>query len=95
MEKQDYPMINTVRTGRRMKEVCESKNISARDLQEIMQLASVQAVYNWFKGVRLPNIDNLFAFSRLLGVSLDDLLVAEDNSDIGQQLLLYCNTMTE
>ncbi|MDR2043357.1 MAG: helix-turn-helix domain-containing protein [Clostridium sp.] len=75
MEEIRYPVIDYVMTGKKLKAVCKDKNITAKELQRLLNLGSVQAVYNWFGGARLPNIDNLFAISKLLRVPMEDILV--------------------
>lgn len=72
-----YPTIDIHLSGKRLKAICEDRNVSVRELQKMLNLGSVQAVYNWFSGERLPNIDNLFAISKMLDVKLDDLLVEQ------------------
>lgn len=81
MEERDFPMIDVKRTGMNLKQICEAKNITAKDLQELLQLGTVQAVYHWFRGSRLPSLDNFFAISRLLRISLDDLLIGKGEQD--------------
>ena len=72
-----YPSIDPQQLGRKLKQVCEAKGISASDLQQNLHLTSVQAVYLWFGGKRLPNIDNLYAISRYLGITMDELVSSE------------------
>ena len=38
-------------------------------------LESPQAVYCWQRGRNLPSVDNLYAISKLWGVSMNDILV--------------------
>ena len=76
------PTIDIPATCMRIKELCEEKGYSAVRLQESLGLESVQAVYKWFKGKNLPNIDNLVAIMYLMEVSFEDLVVlAEDRVD--------------
>lgn len=75
MNEKQFPVIDISRTGKRLKAVCSDRNVSPKELQKLLNLGSVQAVYNWFNGERLPTIDNLFAISRLLMVPMDDILV--------------------
>ena len=72
-----YPSIDMAKFGAKLKEICEERNVSANDLKEYLHLSSIQAVYMWFNGKRLPNIDNLYAISRFLGVRIDDLVNSE------------------
>ena len=40
-----------------------------------------QAVSKWENGERLPTVDNLYALSRLLHTSVDDILIGEKERD--------------
>lgn len=100
-EMEHYPSIDMVRFGTKLKEICEERNVSANDLKDYLNLSSIQAVYMWFRGQRLPNIDNLYAISRYLGVRMDDLINSEREenaavimqeeslSDHGKRVLFY------
>lgn len=104
MEINNYPMIDLLKTGRKMKELCDARQITAKDLQERLHLGTVQAVYHWFGGERLPNVDNLFAMSRILKVSMDELVVAKEDEKLNfglelerlrhsQRLVFYWNRL--
>lgn len=47
------------------------------DIQKKMGLAGVQSVWNWEKGKKMPNIENLFALAEILHTTVDDLCVRE------------------
>ncbi len=48
------------------------------DIVSFMGFESQQAVYKWQRGESLPNVDNLYALSRLFGTTRDDILVGYD-----------------
>ena len=75
---ESFPMIDVEKFGCRLKMLCTLKQISANDLKEFLNLGSVQAVYLWMEGKRLPSLDNLFALSRFLDVPVD-VLLCDDN----------------
>ncbi len=87
--------------GTNLREACKQKNVTAYDLQDFLHLGSVQAVYNWFNGRRLPTVDNLYALSVYLDVSIDELFGHRKDkgsvhetalpilSDYGKRVLLY------
>ena len=52
-----------------------AQDISVQDVQEAMGLASPQAVYRWLKGSNMPSVDNLYALSRYLNTSMDDMII--------------------
>jgi transcriptional regulator with XRE-family HTH domain len=70
-----FPEIDLKRTGKNLKKICQAHNLAPKDLQQMLQLGSIKAVYNWYAGIRLPNIDNLLAISKLLQISINEILV--------------------
>ena len=80
-EGKGYPVIDVGRSGKLLKEVCRKRDVSPKDLQKYLHLGSIQAVYHWFRGERMPSIDNLYAISRFLEVPLDDLLVSGEEKE--------------
>lgn len=79
-----YPVISMEQTGKRIREVCAKQGICAKEIQEYMGFSAVQSVYDWFRGKNLPSVDNLYALSRLLKVSMERLLVALDQEEAGR-----------
>lgn len=75
--KGQYPAIDMQQFGNNLRQICEARKVSAHDLKEYLHLASIQAVYLWFGGKRLPSVDNLYAISRYLDVSIDELFCSE------------------
>ena len=69
-----FPTIDVEQFGRKLRELCEIRGVSVQELREYLNLTSVQAVYLWFGGKRLPSIDNMYAISCFLGVSMDELV---------------------
>lgn len=52
-----------------------AQDISVQDVQKAMGLASPQAVYRWLRGSNMPSVDNLYALSRYLNTSMDDMII--------------------
>ena len=75
MNHYDYPVIDVVATGRKIRELRKNSNLKVSDIVDFMGLESVQAVYKWQRGETLPSVDNLFALSRLFGITVDDILM--------------------
>lgn len=70
-----YPIIDVAKTGKRIEELRKSRGLKVRDIAGWMGFEEPQAVYKWQQGKSLPSLDNLFALSRLLGVSMDEIIV--------------------
>ena len=78
MNMEVYPTINMKATGARIKELRVAKGITVTEISEFMGFAEPQAVYKWQRGECLPTVDNLFALSRILGSTMEDILVGND-----------------
>ena len=69
-----FPIINLRETGINLRRIMDKRGIDAKDVQKYLNLASVQSIYNWWNGTNMPTIDNLYALSALLHVSIDELV---------------------
>ena len=80
-----YPVIDAAATGRNLCRLRLEKGYSVKELQEYLGLSCPQGVYQWQAGRSLPSVDNLYAVSRLWGVSMNEILVeresAQNNGD--------------
>ncbi|MGI6781722.1 MAG: helix-turn-helix domain-containing protein [Acholeplasmataceae bacterium] len=70
-----YPVINLEKTGKNIKRLREEKNLTVRDLQEVLGFESPQAIYKWQWGESLPTIDNLVILAKIFGCQIHDILV--------------------
>lgn len=74
-------MIDMKRTGQRIKKACDSQGITVKQIQRELNIGSFQSVYSWFQGKTLPAMDNYYALCKLLGVSMDSLIVEKSDYD--------------
>lgn len=72
----DY-CVDTAEVGIRIRTLRQKKGISIRQMEEYFGITP-QALYKWERGIGLPEIQNLIALSRLLGVTVDELLVGNN-----------------
>lgn len=70
-----FPIIDMIKTGINLKRLRLENSYSVRELQEILGLATTQAIYKWESGATLPSIDNLVALSTIYRVRIEDILV--------------------
>lgn len=73
------PAINMAATGRNIRRMREAAGLTVKDLQDIFGFATPQAVYKWQHGATMPTIDNMVVLAAVLGVTVDEILVVEDN----------------
>lgn len=64
-------------TGQNILSLRTQRGFSVRELQEILGIATPQAIYKWQRGETLPSIENLAALACVLGVSIEDILAVE------------------
>ena len=83
-----YPVIDVEKTGRNLQLECELREISTKELQQYLGLSSRQSIYSWFQGKALPNLDNLYALSRYLGVAMEDFVIQKKESLAEGDLIL-------
>lgn len=75
-----FPAINIKETGINFRRIMDKRGISAKDIQEYLNLASVQSVYNWCKGINMPTIDNLYALSQLFQLPIKNLKSVQNST---------------
>lgn len=74
----DFPVIDLAATGKNIKRLRKKNGLTVGDLQRYFGFTTPQAIYKWQRGQSLPSVDHLFAMSRLFKVSMQDILVEED-----------------
>ena len=86
-----YPVINLTEAGRCIERQRRQAGLTVRDLQTYFGFEYPQAIYKWQHGECLPTVDNLLALARLLQVSMEDLLVYEDQG-VSHFIRIICNS---
>ena len=86
----DYPVLDMVATGARIKELRIQHHLRVEDIAEYMGFDTGQAVYKWQRGESLPTVDNLYALSRLFGTSVDDILRGTKEADDESASFIVC-----
>ncbi len=78
----NLPTIDMTGTGQNINRLRKQAGLSVRDLQDIFDFATPQAIYKWQQGVALPAIDNLVVLAAVLQVRVDDILVTDTAAQI-------------
>lgn len=74
------PTIDMAATGRNITRLRKEAGLTVRDLQDIFGFATPQAIYKWQHGTAMPTIDNLVVMAAVFGVTIDEILVVDDNT---------------
>ncbi len=73
------PVIDLPATGRNIVRLRVHSGLTVRDLQDIFDFGTPQAIYKWQRGDTLPTVDNLAVLAALFGVKIDDILVFQED----------------
>ena len=74
-----YPVIDVKATGENILRCRIERGYTVPEVQQYLNLAYPQSVYHWQAGRTLPNIDNFYALSVLLGTTVNDLVVEQES----------------
>ena len=74
-----FPVINLGKTGNNIKRIAKENGYSADKIRDMLGISDRSNVYKWFRGEVLPTVDNLLAMSILFGVTINELIVTENN----------------
>ena len=76
------PTIDMAATGRNIEAMRKAAGFSVRDLQDVFGFGTPQAIYKWQHGAAMPNLDNLIALSAIFGVSMDEIIVTQNDAAV-------------
>ena len=83
------PEVDLKRTGKILKQLREANHLKVSDLREFFGFDYPNAIYDWEKGLKLPNISNLIALSSLYEISIDELLLCDEQEILFWGYLLF------
>lgn len=72
-----YLSIRTKETGQKIKSLLLEKGYTVRDIQRACGFENPQAIYKWISGKSLPSLDNFIVLSKVLHISIEDILVID------------------
>ncbi len=77
-QRNDFPVLNMEEVGNRIKKLRKERNLKVTDISDRMGFESPQAVYKWQRGECLPEIMNLIVLSRMLGTTVEGIVLGEE-----------------
>ena len=72
-----YPVINSEKTGKNIKKIISRSGMKMDDVMNYLGIAERSSLYRWFRGERIPSLENMLALSALLGISVNDIVVTD------------------
>ena len=89
-----FPTINLRETGVNLHRIMDKRGITPKDIKEFLNLGSIQTVYNWFNGLNMPTVDNLYALSQLLQVTIDEIICGNRKAIVPEPIVIIENPRT-
>ena len=86
-----FPTINLKETGINLHRIMDKRGITPKDIKEFLNIGSVQTVYNWCNGLNMPTVDNLYALSQLLQVSIDEIICGNRKAIVREPVVIIEN----
>lgn len=86
-----FPTINLRETGVNLRRIMDMRRITPKDIKEFLNLGSIQTVYNWFNGLNMPTVDNLYALSQFLQVPIDEIICGNRKAIIPEPIVIIEN----
>lgn len=79
-----FPVIDMAATGANITRLRKDRGLTVRELQTWFGFEEPQAIYKWQQGKSLPSVDNLYALSALLEVSIEEILIPSHRKSTNQ-----------
>ena len=89
-----FPIINLRETGVNLHRIMDKRGITPKDIKEFLNLGSIQTVYNWFNGMNMPTVDNLYALSQFLQVPIDEIICGNRKAIVPEPIVIIENPRT-
>lgn len=71
------PVLDMVGTGNNIVRLRKQSGLSVKDLQDIFEFSTPNAIYKWQRGTAMPTVDNLIVLASVFQVAIEDILVTE------------------
>ena len=76
MEGMKLRQVNLIKTGERIQQLRRERGLTVRQITDALGLIP-QTCYKWVWGKSVPSVDSLIGLADILGVKIDDIIVAE------------------
>ena len=69
-----FPYVDMAATGKQIRALRRARGLRVEDVSNYMGFTTPQAVYKWQRGECLPEVENLWALSRLFETPIENIL---------------------
>jgi transcriptional regulator with XRE-family HTH domain len=65
-------------TGKNIMRLRKNAGMTVKDLQNVFGFTTPQAIYKWQRGTAMPTLDNMVVLAAVFGVTIDEILVFQN-----------------
>ena len=87
-----FPTIDLRETGINLQRIMDKRGITPKTIKEFLNLGSVQTIYNWCNGLNMPTVDNLYALSQLLQITIDEIICGNRTPIMPERVIVLKDT---
>lgn len=69
--------IDAEQTGKNIEKMMRARNMTPRDMQDAFGFGTVNTIYTWMRGKKMPNIDNMVQMASMFGAKIDDIIAVK------------------
>ena len=80
-ESKAHPVIDIIETGKHLEKIMKEEGVTPKIFARIMGWEKPQAIYRWYYGETLPNIDTLSVLAKILNRPIESLLVMRERDN--------------
>lgn len=66
--------IDMEQTGKNIEQMMKARNMTPKDMQNAFGFGTVNTVYTWMRGKKMPNIDNMVQMANMFDTKIDDII---------------------
>ena len=76
------PVINMTATGNNIMRLRINTGMTVKELQNIFEFSTPQAIYKWQRGEAMPTLDNMVVLAAVFGVTIDEIIIFQNEPQL-------------
>lgn len=69
--------VDMEQTGKNIERMMKDRNMTPKDMQRAFGFGTVNTIYTWIRGKKVPNIDNIVQMAEIFDVKMDDIVAVK------------------
>ena len=69
-------------TGNNIMRLRINTGMTVKELQNIFEFSTPQAIYKWQRGEAMPTLDNMVVLAAVFGVTIDEIIIFQNEPQL-------------